>query len=69
MLSRRTQIGIKTAVFLTATIGIVNLLSAVTPSLPERHIWLKEILPWEIRTTGHIFAALSQGNRISSELL
>ena len=59
MISRRTRLGIWTAVLLTTTIAIINLLSAVTPSLSQRANWIKEIFPWEIRASGHIFAALS----------
>lgn len=61
MLLRKTQIGIWTAALLTAIVGIVNLLSAVTPGLEERVKWLKE-LPFEIhdvRHSAHLFAALS----------
>lgn len=57
---RKTQkIGVYLAAFLTALVGIVNLLSSVTPSLHDRAMWLREIFPLEVRASGHIFAALS----------
>ncbi len=56
---RRTRIGLWTAALLTATVGIVNLISAVTPSLPERIEVLREIFPFPIRASGHLFSALS----------
>lgn len=59
MLSRKTRLGIWTVVLLTTTVAIVNLLSAVTPSLSPRVSELKEIFPFEIRASGHIFAGLS----------
>lgn len=59
MLARKTRIGIQISAILTALVGIVNVLSAVTPSLQERVEWLREIFGWEIRASGHIFAALS----------
>lgn len=55
----KTRIGLWSAAFLTALVGVVNLLSAVTPNLHERNHWLKEFFPFEIRATGHIFAALT----------
>ena len=44
---------------LTGTIGILNLLSTVTPGLPERVAILGEIYPFEVRAGSHIFAAVS----------
>ena len=55
----KTKIGLWSAVFLTGLVGVVNLLSAVTPNLYGRTHWLKEFLPFEIRASGHIFAALT----------
>ncbi|MEH2368613.1 phosphatidylglycerol lysyltransferase domain-containing protein [Nostoc sp.] len=55
----KTQIGLWSAVFLTGLVGVVNLLSAVTPNLYGRTHWLKEFLPFEIRASGHIFSALT----------
>ncbi|MDZ8140545.1 MAG: phosphatidylglycerol lysyltransferase domain-containing protein [Nostoc sp. DedQUE04] len=55
----KTQIGLWSAAFLTGLVGVVNLLSAVTPNLYGRTHWLNEFLPFEIRASGHIFAALT----------
>ncbi|MBN3873266.1 phosphatidylglycerol lysyltransferase domain-containing protein [Nostoc sp. JL33] len=55
----KTQIGLWSAAFLTGLVGVVNLLSAVTPTLYGRNHWLKGFLPFEIRASGHIFAALT----------
>lgn len=59
MLARRNRIGLWTAAFLTGLVGVVNLLSAVQPSLPERTHWLKELLPFPVRASGHLFAAIA----------
>jgi phosphatidylglycerol lysyltransferase len=53
------RFGLWVASILTACTGIVNLFSAVIPSLPERVRWLEEIFPFHVRASGHIFAALS----------
>lgn len=45
------------AALLTAGMGIVNLVSAVTPSLPERLSWLEELFPFPVRAGAHVFAA------------
>jgi len=59
VLTRRTQIALWTVALLTAVVGVVNLLSAVTPNLPERTALLREFFPFEIRVGGHIFAAIT----------
>jgi phosphatidylglycerol lysyltransferase len=56
---RSAQIGIWTSALLTALVGLVNLWSAVTPSLPGRVEWLQNAFPIEIRGGAHVFAALS----------
>lgn len=56
---KRTRLGLWIAVFLIASMGVINLFSAVTPSLPGRVEWLRELFPVEIRRSGHLFAALS----------
>jgi phosphatidylglycerol lysyltransferase len=53
------RFGLWIASLLTACTGIVNLFSAVAPSFPDRVLWLKEIFPFHVRASGHIFAALS----------
>ncbi|HIK31033.1 MAG TPA: bifunctional lysylphosphatidylglycerol flippase/synthetase MprF [Oscillatoriales cyanobacterium M59_W2019_021] len=59
MLDKRTKIGIWIATGLTTIVGAINLISAVTPSLQDRVHWLSEIFPFEVRSGGHLFAALS----------
>jgi phosphatidylglycerol lysyltransferase len=55
----KISICIWSAAVLTGLVGVVNLVSAVTPNLYSRNHWLKGFLPFEIRTGGHIFAALT----------
>ncbi len=55
----RGRVGLWTAALLTGSVGIANLLSAVTPSLPERVDWLEQIFPFEIRAGAHLFAVIS----------
>jgi phosphatidylglycerol lysyltransferase len=59
LVTQETRIGLWTASFLTGLIGVVNLLSAVTPSLRQRVEWLRPIFPFEIRASAHVFAALT----------
>ena len=59
MLRQKNKIGLSTAALLTGAVGIANLLSAVTPSLPERVEWLSQIFPFELRAGAHLFAAIS----------
>jgi len=58
-MNRRTWLGIQSASLLTGLVGIVNLLSAVTPGTHSRIEWLREIFPFEARAGGHLFSALS----------
>lgn len=44
---------------LVASMGVINLISAVTPSLPSRVAWLRDLYPVEIRHSAHLFTALS----------
>ncbi|OKH38265.1 hypothetical protein NIES2101_36155 [Calothrix sp. HK-06] len=55
----KIKIGLWSASLLTGLVGIVNLLSSVTPNLYGRNHILKQFLPFEIRAGGHIFAALT----------
>ncbi|MBE9206938.1 bifunctional lysylphosphatidylglycerol flippase/synthetase MprF [Nostoc sp. LEGE 06077] len=55
----KTNIGLWSVAVLTGLVGVVNVLSAVTPTLYGRNHWLREFLPFEIRASGHIFAALT----------
>jgi len=59
VLTRRTRIGLWTASLLTGLVGLVNLVSAVTPSLPQRTALLKQFFPFYIRAGGHLFAAIT----------
>jgi phosphatidylglycerol lysyltransferase len=59
MLTQQTRIGLWTAAWLTGLVGTVNLLSSVTPALPERVKVLEGVFPFELRAGGHIFAAVS----------
>ena len=58
MLPQKTRIGLWTASFLTGLVGVINLLSAVTPSLPDRRNWLEPFFPFTLRAGGHFFAAV-----------
>ncbi|GAB1542169.1 hypothetical protein NUACC21_48430 [Scytonema sp. NUACC21] len=55
----KNRIGLWSAALLTGLVGVVNLVSAVTPNLHARTNWLKEFFPFDIRASGHIFAALT----------
>ena len=59
MLKQKTRIGLWIAALLTGLVGIANLLSAVTPSLPERVEWIEQFIPFEVRAGAHLFAAIS----------
>ncbi|MFB8790804.1 MAG: phosphatidylglycerol lysyltransferase domain-containing protein [Potamolinea sp.] len=66
MLSRRTQIGVWATSILTGVVGVINLISAVTPDVAERDNWFDKnflfndaIFPFEMRAEGHIFAAIT----------
>ena len=58
MLPQKTRIGLWMASFLTGLVGVINLLSAVTPSLPDRRNWLEPFFPFPVRAGGHFFAAV-----------
>ncbi len=55
----RNRLGLWSAALLTGLVGVVNLLSSVTPNQHGRNHWLKHFLPFEITASGHIFAALT----------
>ena len=55
----RNRLGLWSAAILTGLVGVVNLLSSVTPNQHGRNHWLKHFLPFEITASGHIFAALT----------
>ena len=56
---QKPRFGLWIAAILTGAVGVANLLSAVTPSLPERVDWLEQIFPFEIREGAHLFAVIS----------
>jgi phosphatidylglycerol lysyltransferase len=51
--------GVRFAAVLVALMGIVNILSAVTPSLSYRLAILEDFFPLEVRHGGHLTAALA----------
>lgn len=59
MKTSKISISLWLVAILTGFVGILNLLSAVTPGFPERIAILREIYPFEVRAGSHIFAAVS----------
>jgi len=59
MLNQRARIGLWSVALLTGLVGVVNLISAVTPSLANRVDWLRELFPFGVRAGAHIFAAVT----------
>lgn len=55
----RRQIGLWSAALLTALMGLINLLSTAAPALPERVVWLRSVVPFEVQAGGRIFSAIS----------
>jgi phosphatidylglycerol lysyltransferase len=51
--------GVRFAAILVALMGIINVLSAVTPSLAERLAILEQVSPLEVQRGGHLTAALA----------
>ncbi len=58
-LTHRTRIALWTVSIWTGLVGLVNVVSAVSPSLPGRVRWLMPLFPFPIRAGGHVFAALT----------
>lgn len=58
-LRQRTRLNLWIIALLTGAMGVVNLVSAVTPSLPNRRAWLELFFPFFVRSSGRIFAALA----------
>jgi phosphatidylglycerol lysyltransferase len=56
--SYRNRIKLWTVTLMTALVGVMNLVSAVTPANLERLHWMHKIVPMEIRSRGHVSAAL-----------
>ena len=59
MLNNRQRIQLWIASTFTALVGIVNLLSAVTPNLPKRTELLEQFIPFQIRASSHFLAAIT----------
>ncbi|WP_315874785.1 phosphatidylglycerol lysyltransferase domain-containing protein [Thermocoleostomius sinensis] len=59
MLTWRSRLGIWTAALLTGIVGLVNLVSAVTPRVAARVELLREIFPFQVRAGAHLFAVLA----------
>jgi phosphatidylglycerol lysyltransferase len=59
VISKQTRWGLASASILTGFVGIVNLVSAVTPALVERRGFLREFVPFATRSGSHIAAALA----------
>ena len=59
LLGQKVRIALWTAVLLTALVGCVNVLSAVTPTLPERLVWLRTVLPFEVQAGDRLFSAVT----------
>ncbi len=55
----RNHLSLWVVTLLTAVMGVVNLLSAVTPSLPQRRDWLEVFFPFYVRSGGRLFAAIA----------
>ena len=55
----KNQLGLTIIVMLTGLVGVLNLISAVTPGIPARVAIIQELYPFEVRAGSHIFAAIS----------
>jgi len=44
---------------LTAAMGVINVLSAVTPSMQSRLRWLEQYSPFSVTSGGHLISALA----------
>ncbi len=58
MLLSKDRFWLWTAALLTAGMGLVNLVSAATPGLPERIGWIEALFPFQVRAGAHVFAAV-----------
>jgi phosphatidylglycerol lysyltransferase len=57
--SRREMWSVRAVALLTALMGLVNALSAVTPTLAERLALVRQLSPLEVRRGSHLTAALA----------
>ncbi|RMG69977.1 MAG: DUF2156 domain-containing protein, partial [Chloroflexi bacterium] len=53
------RLGIWAIALLTASLGIINLLSAVTPGLPARVAWLRTLFPFAVSAGSSLFTVIS----------
>jgi phosphatidylglycerol lysyltransferase len=58
-MSKHTRWDLISAATLTGVVGIVNLISAITPGIGERKSFLQEFIPFVARSGSHIAAALA----------
>ena len=56
---KKNKLGLIIIALLTGLVGILNLVSAVTPGIPTRVAIIQEFYPFEVRAGSHIFAAIS----------
>ena len=52
-------VSVRAIALLTAAMGVVNVLSAVTPSMKARLVLLEEYLPLQVAQGGHLTSALA----------
>jgi hypothetical protein len=53
------SVSLRAVAALDSGIGVINLLSAVTPSLPSLVLWIEELFRIQVRHSAHFFAALT----------
>ncbi len=56
---RRGRLALRLVSLLTAAVGLIDLLAAVTPGLPERVALLEDLFPLEVRVGARLFGALA----------
>ncbi len=57
--SKTRSLGLTLVVLLTATLAVVNLWSALTPTPIASNAWVSSLLPVPVRVGAHLFSALS----------
>lgn len=68
MLRRDSRAAINAVGLMTALVGVLDLITAITPALPDSVEDLEGIYPMEVRSGAHVFAALSSFLLISLAL-
>ncbi|WP_216903582.1 hypothetical protein [Synechococcus sp. CCY 9618] len=56
---RRGRLALRLVSLLTAMVGLIDLLAAMTPALPERMALLEELFPLEVRVGARLFGAFA----------